>query len=152
MSVEMQKQDSIAKTEIELHICANPEYLGVVRTAVRQVTGVLGMTENEIESVTLAVVEALTNVIRHSYGGPCEESIIVKFSKIECCDKNKAALEITIRDFGKQVEPEKIKGRDLSKVRPGGLGVHIIQSVVDEIEFSRADECGMLLRMVKYLT
>ena len=151
MSVEMQKQDSIAKTQIELRICANPEYLGVVRTAVRQVTGVIGMAEDKSESVTLAVVEALTNVIRHSYGGPCEKSIIVKLSKIESCDKNKSGLEITIRDFGKQVEPEKIKGRDLNDIRPGGLGVHIIQSVMDEIEFSCADECGMQLRMVKYL-
>jgi len=152
MSVEMQKQDSIAKTQIELRICANPEYLGVVRTAVRQVTGVIGMAEDKSEPVILAVVEALTNVIRHSYGGPCEKSIIVKLGKIECCDKNKAALEITIRDFGKRIEPEKIKGRDLNDIKPGGLGVHIIQSVMDEIEFSRADECGMQLRMVKYVT
>jgi anti-sigma regulatory factor (Ser/Thr protein kinase) len=152
MSVEMQKQDSIAKTQIELRICANPEYLGVARKAVRQVTRVIGMAEDKSEPVILAVVEALTNVIRHSYGGPCEKPIIVKVSKIEGCDKNKAALEITIRDFGRQVKPEKIKGRDLNDIRPGGLGVHIIQSVMDEIEFSHADECGMLLRMVKYLT
>ena len=152
MSVEMQKQESIVKTQIELRICANPEYLGVVRRAVRDVTGVVGMDEEKSESVTLAVVEALTNVIRHSYDGPCEKPIIVKLSKIEGCEKNKGALEITIRDFGKQVEPEKIKGRDLDDIKPGGLGVHIIQSVMDEIEFCRAEECGMLLRMVKYLT
>jgi anti-sigma regulatory factor (Ser/Thr protein kinase) len=152
MSVKIQKKDSTSKTLIEIRICADPEYLAVVRTAVRRVSGIIGISEDKCESVTLAVVEALTNVIRHSYGGPCDKPIIVKLAKIEASGKENSALEIIIRDFGKQVEPEKIKGRDLDDVKPGGLGVHIIQSVMDEIEFSRADECGMQLRMVKYLT
>jgi anti-sigma regulatory factor (Ser/Thr protein kinase) len=151
VSVKIQKQDSSTKTQIELCICANPEYLGVVRTAVRQVAKVVGMTEDKSEPVTLAVVEALTNVIRHSYGGPCDKPIIMKLSKIDGDGKNKPALEITIRDFGMYVEPESMKGRDLDKIRPGGLGVHIIQSVMDEIEFSRAEDCGTCLRMVKYV-
>jgi anti-sigma regulatory factor (Ser/Thr protein kinase) len=152
MSVKTQKQDSSIKTQIELCICANPEYLGAVRMAVRQVAKVVGIAEDKSESVTLAVVEALTNVIRHSYGGPCDKPIIVKLSKIDGSGKNKPALEITIRDFGSHVDPESMKGRDLDKIRPGGMGVHIIQSVMDEIEYSRADERGTCLRMLKYIT
>jgi anti-sigma regulatory factor (Ser/Thr protein kinase) len=138
-------------TQIWLHICARPEYLCVARTAVRQVIQVVGLKEDKDESVVLAVEEALTNVIRHSYGGPCDKPIIIKLSKIDSCDKNKPALEIVIRDFGKQVSLEDIKKPDPGKIKPGGLGVHIIQSVMDEIEFSPADDCGMQLRMVKYI-
>jgi anti-sigma regulatory factor (Ser/Thr protein kinase) len=98
------------------------------------------------------VEEALTNIIRHSYGGPCDKPIVVKLNKIGYGDKNAPALEIVIRDFGKQVDPESIKGRDLAEFRPGGVGVHIMRSVMDEIEFSPADDCGMQLRMVKYIT
>ena len=151
MSVKIQKQDSSTKVQIELCICANPEYLGVVRMAIRQVARVAGMAEDKSELVTLAVVEALTNVIRHSYGGPCDKPIIIKLGKIDGYHENKPALEITIRDFGKFVEAENMKSRDLKEVKPGGLGVHIIQSVIDEIEFSRAKDCGTLLRMVKYI-
>ena len=151
MSVDIQKQDSSTKTQIELSICANPEYLGVARMAVREVTKVIGMENDKIESITLAVVEALTNVIRHSYGGPCDKPIIVKLSKIDNYNENKPALEITIRDFGKYVGAESMKKRDLNEVKPGGLGVHIIQSVMDEIEFHRAEDCGTRLRMVKYI-
>lgn len=152
MSTDTKKQQSSTDTQIELQICANPEYLSVVRTAVRQVTQVVGLREDKNESVALAVEEALTNVIRHSYGGPCDKPIIVKLSKVCYGDQNKPALEIVIRDFGRQVDPESIKGRDLGELEAGGFGVHIIRSVMDDVRFSPANDCGMELRMVKYIT
>lgn len=152
MNTNIKKQQSSTDTQIELQICANPEYLCVVRMAVRQVTQVVGLKEDKNESVALAVEEALTNVIRHSYGGPCDKPIIVKLSKVGYGNENRPALEIVIRDFGRQVDPESIKGRDLGEVKPGGLGVHIIYSIMDEIEYSPANDCGMELRMVKYIT
>jgi anti-sigma regulatory factor (Ser/Thr protein kinase) len=151
MKTDVKNQKSSTDTKIELRMCANPDYLCVARTAVRQVAQAVGLKENESEPITLAVVEALTNVIRHSYGGPCDKPVVVRLNKINYRDEKKAALEIVIRDFGKQVDPESIKGRDLDEVRPGGVGVHIMQSVMDEIEFTRADDCGMQLRMAKYI-
>ena len=145
-----QEQQNIVNSEITLNIRANPEYLSVARAAVRAVTGAIGMDKEEAESITVAAVEAITNVIKHSYGGPCEKPIVVKLGKIKCNEKTDA-LEILIRDFGKQVDPENIKSRDLDEIRPGGLGVHIMQSAMDEVEFTPAGDCGMQLRMVKYL-
>jgi anti-sigma regulatory factor (Ser/Thr protein kinase) len=60
-------------------------------------------------------------------------------------------LECDVRDFGRQVDPSTIRSRSLDEVRPGGLGVHIIRSVMDEVEYSRAEGGGMRLRMLKYL-
>jgi len=144
------KQRDIACGEITLNMCANPEYLSVARAAVRAVTNAVGIEKEDAEAMTVAVVEAITNVIKHSYGGPCEKPIVIKLGKIKC-DEKTDALEIVIRDFGKQVDPEKIKSRDLDDVRPGGLGVHIMQSAMDKIEFAHAGDCGMQLRMVKYI-
>ena len=144
------EQQSIANSEITLNMCANPEYLSIARAAVRAVTGAIGMDKETAEKITVATVEAITNVIKHSYGGPCEKPVVMKLGKIKC-NKNTDALEIVIRDFGKQVDPEKIKSRDLDDVRPGGLGVHIMQSAMDQVEFAPAEDCGMRLRMVKYL-
>jgi len=152
METDVKKAKISVDTKIELQMCADPDYLPVARTVVRQVAGVVGLKDNEIESITLAVVEALTNVIRHSYGGPCDKPIIIMLNKTDFSNKNKPALEIVIRDFGKQVDPESIKGRDLDDIKPGGVGVHIIHSVMDEIEFAPADDCGMQLRLVKYIS
>ena len=137
--------------EIELRICANPEYLCVARAAIRQVVQISGLKKSETEQITLAVVEALTNVIRHGYGGPCDKQIVIKVNKIKCPDEKKMALEIVIRDFGKRVDPKTIEGRDLDEIRPGGVGVHIIQSIMDKTEFKQAEDSGMLLRMIKFI-
>ena len=133
-------------------MCANPKYLCVARTVVRQVVHIVGLREDKSELVALAVEEALTNIIRHSYGGPCDKPIIMKLSKVDRYDKNKPALEIAIRDFGKQVDPRAIKVGEPDELRSSGRGMHIMESVMDEIEFSRADDCGMQLRMVKCIT
>ncbi len=150
--IDAKKSESLTNTQIELRIHANPDYLCVVRAAVRQTVCIFGLQEDQAESITLVVVEALTNVIRHSYGGPCDKPIVIGLNKICCGDKNRPAVEIIIRDFGKQVDKEAIKSRDLDELRPGGVGVHIIHSVMDEVEFSHADDCGTQLRMVKYIT
>jgi len=137
--------------QIELRIMANPAYLAVVRQAVSRAAEVAELDRDEIDSVILATEEALTNVIRHSYEGPCSKPIIVKLGQIVDKKGQPRALEILIRDFGKQVNPKCIKGRDLDEIKPGGLGVHIIRSVMDEIDYTTAEPAGMQLRMVKYL-
>lgn len=137
--------------EIELHINSNPEYLRVLRLAVRQVGLVIGLAEKTCEMVTLAVEEAVTNIIRHSYGGPCDEHIIIRLNRRHGDPEGRTALEVTIRDFGEKVDPETIKGRNLDSVRPGGLGVHLIQSAMDEVEYYSAEGKGMVLQMKKYL-
>ena len=147
--IDIKNTGRLTNNQIELCIIANPDYLCVVRTTVRQTAVVFGFQEDTVESITLAVVEAITNIIRHGYGGPCDEYIIVGLNKICDSKENKPAIEIVIRDFGKQVDTDKIKSRDLDELRPGGVGVHIIHSVMDEVEFSRVGDCGMKLRMVK---
>jgi anti-sigma regulatory factor (Ser/Thr protein kinase) len=152
MNFEPGGQDGPKKSHIKLCINARTDYLCVVRTAVRQVGAVLGMAQEDIESVTLAVDEALSNVICHSYGEPCDKPVIVDLSEIENCKDGAGGFEILIRDFGKQVDPALIKGRDLDEIRPGGLGVHIIESVMDQIEYTRAEDSGMKLRMLKHIS
>ena len=137
--------------QIELHMSSNPEYLRVARLAVRQVCLALGFAEKTCEMIVLAVDEALANVIRHGYGGPCDEQITVRLNKIDRAPDGREALEIVVRDYGKKVDPDTIKGRDLDQVRPGGLGVHLIQTVMDEVEYCSAQGQGMVLQMKKYL-
>jgi len=151
MKTDEKAQNSSIDAKIELNMCADPDYLSVARTAVRQVAQSVGIKEEDIEQITLAVVEALTNVIRHSYGGPCNKPVILKLSRIKYRDQAKAAIEILIRDFGRQVDPKTIKGRALEDVEPGGVGVHIMKSVMDEVEYTPNKDCGMQLRMVKYI-
>jgi len=140
-----------AARDVAMLIPARAEYLCVVRAAFAKMAEVVGFCCEEAERLTLALEEALTNAIRHSYGGPCERPISVKMHRVGCGAGRGEALEVVVRDYGRQVDPATIKGRDLDKVEPGGLGVHIIRSLMDEVEYSRGERCGMQLRMVKYV-
>jgi anti-sigma regulatory factor (Ser/Thr protein kinase) len=56
---------------------------------------------------------------------------------------------IAIEDEARQVDPALIKSRDLEDIRPGGLGVFIIQSVMDAVAYQHRDTGGMRLMMAK---
>ena len=80
--------------------------------------------------MTMAVDESCQNIIRHAYGGREDAGdIVVDFIRRGDC------MEVHLMDFAETVDPTAIKSRDLSDVRPGGLGVHLIKSVCDEARF-----------------
>ena len=132
---------------IDLTITGELAQLRSVRRSVLEYAERFGFTADEVAHICLAVDEALVNVIEHGYGGPCQEEIHVRLGPVE--RDGRRGLEIRIRDFGRKIEPERICGRDLDDVRPGGLGVHIMRSVMDEVEYRQADDRGMILQMVR---
>lgn len=144
-------QQHPSKNLIELKINADPFYLCIARKAVQRTAELVGMNEQDTDSLILAVDEALTNVIQHGYGGACEQQIIIKLRQITSDQKEPTGLEVIIRDFGQQVDPKTINGRDLDNIRPGGLGIHIIRSVMDQVEYIPQPQGGMQLRMIKYI-
>jgi anti-sigma regulatory factor (Ser/Thr protein kinase) len=95
----------------------------------------------------LAVDEAITNIIRHAYGGDENQEIILR------AESTPDTIEFRLRDFGRQADPETFKSRKLADVRPGGLGCHLIEQGFDtvtyDINFPRgpsfawsSDSCG----------
>ena len=136
-------------THVKLRVSAYPEYLSLVRNAARAVTDKLGFGGEIAEGIVLAVQEAMTNVIRHGYGQACDEKIVVVFSELQGPKYPKGAIEISIRDYGSTVDPDEIYGRDLDDVRPGGLGVHIMKTIMDECSYFKMADRGMELKMIK---
>jgi anti-sigma regulatory factor (Ser/Thr protein kinase) len=135
---------------IELNITSNARSLPIVRGAVEKMARLEGFGENETHSIMLAIDEALANVIKHGYNGDPNQPIAITLDPVRSAD-GRAGIAVWVRDQGRQVDPTTIRSRDLSDVRPGGLGVHIIQSVMDECNYSCPTDGGMLLKMVKYV-
>ena len=59
---------------LKLEFPSDPELLFVVRGAMERLTERMGFSERECRSVTRAVDEAVTNIIRHAYSGPAEST------------------------------------------------------------------------------
>ena len=122
----------------------------MVRAAVEKICDMSGFDSGTAGQIVLSVDEALANIIRHAYDNaedqPIEISIQVTGSAPE------RVLRIRLRDYGKQVDPARIRSRDLEDVRPGGLGVHIIQECMDSMEYSPAEGGGTVLTLTKAVT
>lgn len=146
------------KPAIRLELLSNPSYLAGARELISGVSKRIGFDDLACSQVALAVDEALCNIIRHGY--ECDESRPIWVSIWPNPDgaatddqgRPLPSIRIVIEDEAKQVELEQIKGRDLEDIRPGGLGVHIIKEVMDEVTFEKRDGAGMRLTLVKKQT
>jgi anti-sigma regulatory factor (Ser/Thr protein kinase) len=136
---------------LELQLTSDPKGLSPVRAEVRTWLEGHGWEEARIGELVLALDEALTNVIRHGYGGAKDGRILVTLM-VTVEGGAGSGVEIRVRDFGRQVDPTKICGRDLDDIRPGGLGVHIMRAMMSSIEYRCMEGGGMLLTMRKHKT
>lgn len=129
---------------LTLELPSDPAALFLVRGVVDRLTERLGFERQETERLVLAVDEACTNVIRHAYQGRATERLIVMFVV------KRETFEVKIRDFGEPKDPGTFQPRDLSEVRPGGLGMHLIRCAVDEVLYEHPADGGTLLRLIKH--
>jgi anti-sigma regulatory factor (Ser/Thr protein kinase) len=136
---------------LKLELRSDPSLLSVVRGAMERLTEVFGFSPPECRSVTRAVDEALTNIIRHCYGGKLDQPIEVACSRVQgrVASLRRAGLEILLSDRGPAVDPAKLRGRRLDEIKPGGLGLHFIRQSMDTVEFKRMRGMNQL-RLVKY--
>lgn len=134
---------------VKITVSSNPSHIAMIRSAVEAFGDHHGFTREQSERIGLAVNEAVANVIKHGYRGDVNQEIAITIQMFE--EGGRKGIKVVIRDHGLQVDPESIKGRDLEEVRPGGLGVHIIKSVMDEVSYRCQPQGGMELTMIKFL-
>ena len=126
-----------------LAVPSDPRFIGLVREWSAGVACMAGMDGTASGEVSLAVVEAFANVVRHSYEGDATKKINL------AAELYPDRIEIEIRDYGKTTHPAEIRARDLDDVQPGGLGVHFIREIMDEVVYEPGRGLGMRLVMVR---
>ncbi|MGB7467274.1 MAG: ATP-binding protein [Candidatus Acidiferrum sp.] len=138
---------------LKLEFPSNPELLSVVRGAMERLTERMGFSERECRSVTRAVDEAVTNIIRHAYRGqPNQPIVLTCYRRLSKAVGSELAqgLEIVLEDQGEPPDPGRLRGRSLDEIKPGGLGLHYIRESMDVVEFSRSGGTNQL-RLVRCL-
>ncbi len=126
---------------------SKPDRLLPVRQFVRSLARSQGCCEENLEHMVMAINEACMNVIQHAYHGAEDGEIVIEFWK------QGDELLIRIIDYADAVELNSIKSRKLDEVRPGGLGVHLINKVMDSVEYTNVEgERGNVLEMRKTLS
>lgn len=145
--------------EIRVEVRSNPLYLSGMREMIASVARRLGFSDEACGQMALAVDEALCNVIKHGYGKAPDRPIWIEVTplggvttpeEMSRAGNPVSGIKIVIEDEARQVEPSQIKGRKLEEIRPGGLGVHIIQEVMDSVQYEKRNGTGMRLTMIKH--
>lgn len=162
MSTTGQNSAQLPAPQMRIELRSNPLFLSGVRELVVAVSKRLGFTDEAGGQIALAVDEALCNVIRHGYKKAPDRPIWLSLwaeggawsagapaPSGGMGDERPDAIRIVIEDEAQQVDPAVIKSRDLDEIRPGGLGVHIIKTVMDQAAYEKRGGSGMRLTMVK---
>lgn len=121
----------------ELTIQSSVEQLEKIRNFISQAAQAFGFEENEGYKIVLAVDEACSNIIRHGYGRKTDEQLHIV---IQASDNR---FTVTVNDSGKgydiRTHPLPDMEAYLAAKKSGGLGIKLIRSCVDEIEYQRSN-------------
>ncbi|HRP64163.1 MAG TPA: ATP-binding protein [Phycisphaerales bacterium] len=138
---------------MKLELLSQPRLLSAARALVSTFAQRLGFDEILCGQITLAVDEALCNIINHGYGRREDQPIWMSIWAVErdeaTANGQEAGLRIVLEDNARQVDPSTIRSRNLEDVRPGGLGVYIMREIMDEVLFEKREGQGMRLTLVK---
>ena len=122
--------------------------LDEIRNYVAQIARTGNLNNKAVYAVQLAVDEACTNIIDYSYGGESKKEIRVD------CQITRDALEIRIEDSGKpfdisSVETSPDVSAPLSERQVGGLGIYLINNLMDDVQHQQAGKTGNILILKK---
>ncbi len=132
-----------ADLDLVAHLPSHPRYLRFVRALAGEGASVAGFSDDERSRIELAVVEGFTNVIRHAYHDAHDRPVEVRVQVTG--DR----LRVVLDDHGTFVDPSRIASRPLEEVRPGGLGVHLMKTTMDVVDYRRNEHGGTTLTLEK---
>lgn len=126
--------------------------LEIIREFIARIAQNMGFTGEEINRIELAVDEASTNVIKHAYKTEDKNSNFIDIEVKTFPDR----LEIYVIDRGKGFDPAKIKTPEMDayfkKMRRGGLGLYLIKTLMDKVDYSIKPGVRNKVKMVKYIS
>ena len=135
--------------EYQLRIPSQTDNLGMIREFVSKVVDKVGFDEDDIGKIELACDEACTNIIKHAYAQKNGNQTLDVLIKVEF---DKFILVVT--DHGKGFDPQKIKAphmeQYLAEFKVGGLGIYLMKTLMDEVDYNIQPGVQNQVRMVKY--
>jgi len=133
----LKNKEKILNKENYICACGDFSELQKIRNFVNSEAKLFGFDENEASKIALAVDEACTNLIKHSFN----------FDKTKefCVSIEPSSFKFTIKilDKGLPFNPLEISELDMNEYfknyKKGGLGIQIMRTVMDEISYMPSD-------------
>jgi phosphoserine phosphatase RsbU/P len=101
------------------------------------------LTPSVLSDLNLALEEAVTNIISHGYSDHREHEILVRI-RVES-----GAVIVELKDDARAFNPITAPDADvttpLDERTAGGLGIHLMRKLMDEIEYQRLEDGNLLI-------
>jgi serine/threonine-protein kinase RsbW len=109
-----------------------------------------GVPDIVVNDLNLALDEALNNIISYAYAPEAEDEIAVRILL------RSGEIVAEIEDGGKPFDPLEVVPPDFSVPvrgrKPGGLGIHFIRSLMDQVAHVRRDGTNRLRLSKQFIT
>jgi anti-sigma regulatory factor (Ser/Thr protein kinase) len=123
-------------------------YSHLVHLFVREIAKTAGFAGDELEQIDMAIEESVSNIMVHASDEENPTFDII-------CKKIPGGIQITLKEMGIPFDPAHIKKYELTKnlddLSASGLGIYLIQKMMDELSFRNLGPQGKETVMVKYL-
>ncbi len=131
--------------QIEVGLCLpqEAETVTLIRSIVSDALEKLGVTEDCVDDIRLALSEACTNVIVHAGAGD-EYEVRLEVDDERC--------EIRVVNTGNGFDAAALSGEMPDERSARGRGVAIMQAVMDDVAFTSEPEAGTIVHLTKALS
>ena len=139
--------------QLSLQVESRPEYLVLVRAALRGLAQEAELAPKAIHNIELCVTEAASNCIEHALANRPQREVRIDWS--EYPDR----VELAVCDHGRTMEPGRLEQTDASllepdpqdpeTLRPGGRGLALIKTLMDEVSYSTGDGWNRLIMVLR---
>jgi anti-sigma regulatory factor (Ser/Thr protein kinase) len=136
----------MAREHVSVTVPTHARFLASVRqfytTVLQAHCGAVHCDPALVDDLVLALDECCTNLIKHRSQRICDGAIHIEGTL------DGSSVHFRIPGFCLAEDRDKIKPRNLEDVRPGGLGTHFVQRIMDRVTFepdAERPECLALL-------
>lgn len=133
---------------LRLEFTSEFEMLDLVQVVSDHVSRDLGLDDDAVHWVGVAVREGVINAITHGNGSDTAKRVFVVF---ESSSHPTTELVIRVRDQGPGFDPSVLADplAPENLLKANGRGIFLIRSFMDDVHLGRAPEGGMEIRMTK---
>jgi serine/threonine-protein kinase RsbW len=123
--------------------------LDFVQMISEYVARTVGLDDDAVHWVTVAVRESVVNAIKHGNCNDVRKRVHVEFTSLQ--DREGPGIAILVRDEGCGFDPTALPDPLAPEniLKTNGRGIFLMRTFMDEMTFERMEEGGMQVRMVK---
>jgi serine/threonine-protein kinase RsbW len=134
---------------VRLEFTSAFEMLDFVQVVSDHVARGVGLDEDSLHWVGVAIRESVINAIKHGNGNDANKHVFVEFETAARDDAHE--LRIRVRDQGEGFDPAAVANPLAAEnlLKSSGRGIFLIRRLMDDVLLQRAPEGGMEIRMTK---